>query len=130
MCSSVRMQTTEIILVNGILAVIALAAAFTYLRRGRRTNAAHPERNDAGPAEESAPPAVPDFSELLRHTLRRDLELAAEHVHSIRWLFEIARQHKQPIPASALTNLDLVSKHLGEMQRRIEVAGRETTRNR
>jgi hypothetical protein len=115
--------------VNGILAAIALAAAFTYIRRRRRMNAA--SRNlirkpdDDGPAEESVPPAVPDFSELLRHALRRDLELAAEHVHSIRWLLEIARQHQQPIPTSALTNLYLVSKHLDEMQRRIEVAGKE-----
>jgi len=79
----------------------------TYIRRVRRINAAHRnlsrEPDDVGPAEEGAPLAVPDFSELLRHTLRRDLELAAEHVHSIRWLLEIARQHKQRIPISALT---------------------------
>jgi hypothetical protein len=43
--------------------------------------------------------------------------LAAERAHSIRWLLESAMQHKQPIPISALTNLNLVSKHLAEMQK-------------
>ncbi|MCL5743837.1 MAG: hypothetical protein M1541_07895, partial [Acidobacteria bacterium] len=122
---------TEIVWVNGIVAATALAATFACIRRWRRMKAA--PRNltrkpdGAGPAEENAPPAFPDLTELLRHTLRRDLELAAQHVHSLRWLLEIARQHQQPIPTSALTNLDLVSKHLGEMQRRIAIAGEETT---
>ena len=66
--------------------------------------------------------AASDLNELLRRTLRRDLSLAAEHVHSILWLLEIARQHQQPIPRAALTNLGLVSKHLAEIERRIEAA--------
>ena len=55
--------------------------------------------------------------------LRRELSLAAEHVHSIRWLLEIAREHQQPIPSAALKNLELVSKHLYEMGRRIDGGG-------
>jgi len=129
-CNSNGMQTNEFVLVFSVLAAIALAAAFAGIHRWRRITGVHRDLirklDDAGPAEESAPAAVPDVSELLRHTLRRDLSLAAEHVHSIRWLLEIARQHQQPIPTSALTNLELVSKHLGEMQRRLEVAGEET----
>jgi hypothetical protein len=50
----------------------------------------------------------------------RDLSLAGEHVHSIRTLLEIAHQHQQPIPSVALTNLELVSKHLAEIQRRFD----------
>lgn len=57
---------------------------------------------------------------LINDTLRRDLALAAEHVQSIRWLLEIAREHEQPIPGAALRNLELVSKHLCEMQQRID----------
>lgn len=63
--------------------------------------------------------AVPGLEELLRDTLRRDLSLAAEHVHSIRWLLAIAREHQQPIPTAALKNLELVTKSLCEMRRRI-----------
>ena len=74
--------------------------------------------DDAGPAENVAPAVVLDLSMLLH----LDLLLAAEHVDSIRGLLEIARQHQQPTPTSALTNLELLSKHLGEMQRRVETA--------
>lgn len=83
------------------------------------------EPAEAGYAEELAGAVVPELNQLLRQTLRRDLSLAAEHVRSIRWLLEIARQHQQPIPGAALTNLELVSKHLCEMRRRIEAAGDE-----
>src|SRR5574340_227192 len=121
------MQTREIMLFLGAIAAItvAVAASFRRWRRIPRVSGAEPERDDPGRVEESGS-AVPDLSELLRRTLQRDLSLAAEHVHSIRWLLEIARQHQQPIPPAALTNLDLVSKHLAEIQRRIEAVGDDT----
>ena len=117
------MQAKEIVLRIGGIAAIGLAAAFAvYSEMASNTGSASDvmeNRDDAGPAENAAPAVVLDLSMLLH----LDLSLAAEHVHSIRWLLEIARQHQQPIPTSALTNLELVSKHLGEMQRRIEAAG-------
>jgi hypothetical protein len=57
-----------------------------------------------------------------RATLYRDLTLATEHVQSIWWLLEIARQHQQPIPAAALTNLDLTLRHLRDLKKRIPIA--------
>ena len=104
----------------GVIAAIAVAAAIGFRRLRRFPGAERPQpgRDDLGREEIGC--AVPDGSELLRRTLGRDLSLAAEHLHSIRWLLEIARQHQQPIPAAVLTNLGLVSKHLAEIQRRIE----------
>jgi hypothetical protein len=58
-------------------------------------------------------------STLDKNRLLNDLSLAAEHVHSIRCLVEIARQRQQPIPSAALTNLSLVSKQLDEICVRI-----------
>jgi hypothetical protein len=69
--------------------------------------------------------AVPDLSVMLRETLRRDLSLAAEHLESIRWLLEIAREHRQPVPAAALTNLQLVSKNLAELKREVARQSRD-----
>ena len=112
----------------GVFAAITFAAAFVGIRRWLRAPTAPQgvmrERDDIGYAEDSASAADPDLSGLLRQTLRRDLSLAVEHVHSIRWLLEIAQQHQQPIPRAALTNLELVWKHLGEMHRRIEARRR------
>jgi hypothetical protein len=62
------------------------------------------------------------LDEPLRTTLYRDLTLATEHVQSIWWLLEIARQHQQPIPGAALTNLDLTLRHLRELKKRIPIA--------
>jgi len=104
----------EIMLVTAIAAALASAAVFARLRLRPRI---HKVRECASPA---AADALPEVRELLQQTLRRELSLATEHLHSIRWLLEIARQHDRPIPPAALTNLDLVSKHLGEMQRRLE----------
>jgi hypothetical protein len=111
------MQTTQMLFVRGVLAVAAVAA-FAVIRCWRRIFAASGERGES--VENGVMVAVPDVGELLRHALQRDLGLAAEHVYSIRCLLEIANQHQQPIPSVALTNLDLVSKHLGAMQRQIE----------
>jgi len=123
------MQTGEIILAISVCSAIALATVSAGIRRRRPTPAtprdAMRERDDAGLGEDVANTAVPDLNQLLLDTMKRDLSLAAEHVHSIRWLLEIARQHQQPIPRAALTNLELVSKSLGEIQLRIETAGEE-----
>ncbi len=111
----------------GVLTAIAIIAILTTIRR-RRTHSALGEKDgkpDDVIVSHRAPAAVRDVDELLRQRLDRDLALAAEHVHSILCLLEIARQHQQPIPTGALTNLDLVSKHLGEMQRRLELPGSE-----
>jgi len=55
--------------------------------------------------------------------LSTDVGLAADHVESIRALLEISQAHQQPIPRAVFQNLDLVSKHLRAIQRRLE-AGR------
>ena len=128
-CNQNGMRTGEVVLAIGILAAIAIITMLAAIRRRRRTHAGLRDEGckpDNAAVEDPTPATVPDLGELLRQTLCRDLALAAEHVHSIRWLLEIARQHQQPIPTAALTNLDLVSKHLGEMRRRIEAAGGET----
>jgi hypothetical protein len=65
---------------------------------------------------------VTELGQPLRTALSLDLTLAAEHVQSIWWLLEIARQHQQPVPKSALTNLDLTLRHLLELKKRIPVA--------
>lgn len=109
------MQAKQVLHATGALAVKALARMGRWIRERK-----------GGDAERTAEAGTPDPNELLRHTLRRDLSLAAEHVQSIRCLLEITRQHQQPIPVAALTNLELVSKHLTELLRRIEVAGEAT----
>ena len=115
------MQAKETVLLIGGVAAIGLAAAFARIRGWPRIPVAPRDENvdDAGPAEYVAPAVVLDLGMLLH----LDLSLAAGHVHSIRELLEIARQYQQPIPTSALKSLELLSKHLGEMQRRIEAAG-------
>ena len=65
---------------------------------------------------------VAGLDELLRTTLCRDLTLAIEHMQSIWWLLEIARQHQQPVPRAALTNLDLTLRHIRELKKRIPIA--------
>lgn len=59
--------------------------------------------------------------------IRHELALAADHVHSIRVLLEVSRSHDQPIPLSVLRNLDLVGKHLRELERRSPDAATEST---
>jgi hypothetical protein len=51
--------------------------------------------------------------------LSGQLKLAAEHADSIRTLIEICQAHEQPIPRAALQNLELVSKHLRQMERQL-----------
>src|SRR5690242_14648098 len=58
-----------------------------------------------------------DLNEPLRTALHQELTLAAEHVQSIWWLLEIARQHQQPVPRAALTNLDLTLRHLRQLNK-------------
>lgn len=123
------MRIKEIVFATRALAALAIAAAFPGMRRWNRIPTLfedlRPERDETGNVEDRGLAEIPDISELLRGTLQRDLGLAADHVRSIWWLLEIARQHSQPIPAAALTNLDLVSKHLREMLRLIEETGKE-----
>ena len=129
MCNSKGVQTT-VVFVMCVLAVIVIAATVAGLHRSRRIHSvartSMPERDGVDGVKDSATGVIPVFSELLRDTLRRDLGLAAEHVHSIRCLLEIAGHHQQPIPPAALTNLEMVLKHLVEMQRRIDAAAQET----
>jgi len=93
------MLLKDTLLIVGTLVFVALAVVVARLRRSRHliieTGEAVEIPGDgcgANPSEEA------DMSGLLLSTLRRDLSLAAEHVHSIRWLLEIAMQHQQPIP--------------------------------
>jgi hypothetical protein len=41
-----------------------------------------------------------------------ELNLAIEHIESIRVLLQVSEAHNQPIPAAVPLNLDLVVKHL------------------
>lgn len=118
-CNPNSMGTREVVLALGIVAAIAISTMLAAFRRRGRFHSTPDNR----PVKDCEPVASSDVGDLLRQTLHRDLTLAAEHVHSIRWLLEIARQHQQPIPSAVLTNLDLVSKHLAVLQRRIEAAG-------
>ncbi len=52
--------------------------------------------------------------------LSGNLRLAADHVESIRTLLEVSQTHQQPIPRAAFQNLQLVSKHLREIQRQLD----------
>jgi len=52
--------------------------------------------------------------------LSGDLRLAADHVESIRALLEVSQTHQQPIPRAAFQNLELVSKHLREIDRQLD----------
>ena len=123
------MRIKKILFATRARAALAIAAAFPGTRRWNRIPTLfedlRPTRGETGNVEDRNLAETPDISELLRGTLQRDIGLAADHVHSIWWLLEIARQHNQPIPAAALTNLDLVSKHLREMLRLIEETGKE-----
>src|SRR4051794_37685219 len=112
------MQAKETVFLIGGVAAIGLAAAFAWIRGGPGIPVSPGDEN-VEPGENVAPAVVLDLSMLLQ----LDLLLAAEHVHSISGLLEIARQHQQPVPESALTSLELLSKHLGEMQRRVKAAG-------
>jgi hypothetical protein len=112
-------------------ALISLVAAIAGVRLWRGQVAMRAgempadEKGGAATTQDVTDTAAPDMGALINETLRRDLSLAAEHVHSIRWLLEIARDHQQPIPTAALKNLEMVSKHLSEMRRRVEIAGEE-----
>jgi hypothetical protein len=123
-CNPNGMRTRDVVLAIGVLTAMMIATLLAVIRRRRRIHSPLPGKdcNGDGAIGNGAPTARPDLNELTRYALQRDLALAAEHVHSIRCLLEIARQHQQVIPSAALTNLELVSKHLAVMQRRVEGA--------
>lgn len=101
--------------------VAALVGTWLWRQKADRHRTKMPVTNkDEAASMPALTEAAPDLGEL-----RRGLSLAAEHVHSIRWLLEIAREHQQPIPAAALKNLELVSKHLCQMRRRIDGGSEE-----
>lgn len=93
------------------LAIAGLIALCFWLVLRRRRGRA-PASGGAGP------PAAVLAGETA--VLGRELSLAAEHVQSIRLLLEISRSHQQPIPGAALRNLELVSKHLLDIRRRVD----------
>ena len=109
------MQLPGQVLLICLLAGLVLAAALARFRIARRRDKAK-----AGTDEAGNPPPLPEG------WLQRELSLAAEHVNSIRLLLEIARQHHQPVPNAAITNLEMVGKQLGEILRRLGAAGEVT----
>lgn len=119
-CNRRRMQPKEVIETIGEFS----AKAFLSLRRRMRFPAGPggeaPDACSAGP-DHCGKTTDSGLNEL-RRILRRDLSLATEHVRSIWWILEIARQHQQPVPRAALTNLDLVSKNLVNIMRGVEIA--------
>ncbi len=118
-CNSSSMRAKEMVVRIGFIGANRVIAAFARIRKGHRNQPGPSEaieRLEEGPAKNSGAALDPNM------LLHLDLSLAAEHLQSIRWLLEIARQHQQPIPTAALTNLELVSKHLGAIQRRIQDA--------
>ena len=113
------MKCMEPKVVFGVVSAFS-AKALVRLRRRMRNSASQRDVVDGhrfdciGECEKATDP--------LRIALYRDLTLATEHVQSVWWLLEIARQHQQPIPRAALTNLDLTLKHLRELKKRIPIA--------
>ena len=105
-----------------VLGAVKTFSAMTLLRLRRRMRNAGSRlniREGYGLDEPVRRRNTSDLDEPLRTALSRELTLAAEHVQSIWWLLEIARQHQQPIPRAALTNLDLTLRHLREVKKRI-----------
>lgn len=80
----------------------------------------------------SAAPSIPAADGIRQHDpevfsssrVASHLELAADHVESIRVLLEVCQTHQQPIPRAAFHNLHLVSKQLREVLREIEAGQR------
>jgi len=105
--------------------------AFVMYQWWRRTAAARRSETDVDlPAKAEEIIEVPpgESSNGARYSaIRHELALAADHVHSIRVLLEVSRSHDQPIPLSVLRNLDLVGKHLRELERRSPDAAKEST---
>lgn len=91
-----------------VLALVGLIAWYLWLAFRRR-----------GASEIGTAPPPAAFADE-KALLGRELSLASEHLHSIRLLLEISQSHQQPIPTAALRNLELVSKHLLEIRRRVD----------
>jgi hypothetical protein len=56
------------------------------------------------------------------------LRLAADHVESIKALLEVSQTHRQPIPRAAFQNLELVSKHLRDIQKQVDAGPQSAQR--
>ena len=108
-----------------VFGAVSAFSAKTLIRLRRRMKHSSKRRDEVdgyrfdciGECEKAA-----GLDEPLRTALYRDLTLATEHLQSIWWLLEIARQHQQPVPRAALTNLDLTLRHLRELKKRIPIA--------
>lgn len=55
----------------------------------------------------------------IRQRLGPDLRLACEHLESLQILIQVAVNHKQGVPASVLTNLGFVSRHLRRLEQHV-----------
>lgn len=116
-----------------LLMVLASAMLALVMYQWWRRTAAYPARRSdpdvdlPGNAEEIVEVPPGESSNGTGYpAIRHELALAADHVHSIRVLLEVSRSHDQPIPLSVLRNLDLVGKHLRELERRSSDAAAES----
>lgn len=133
--------TSEWLIVRGVpptdsrpaVAIVAASLQFLLIRRWWKSDVAGdgvlceeplPQRigNRRG-IEESRPAAAVQTSELLS-----DVALAADHVESIRALLEVSTTHQQPIPRAALQNLEMVSKQLRRIERKLDPSRRGEAR--
>jgi hypothetical protein len=86
-----------------VVAVLATvtAAVITHAADSQRPTVPPPAISPARPSHLSRPPLA-----------AAELALAIEHIQSIRVLLGISSSHRQPVPHGVLVNLDLVLKHL------------------
>lgn len=106
----------------------AILALLMYRWWHRTAYAAQPEPDADLPGKEEIAEVPPGESSngAGYPAIRHELALAADHVHSIRILLEVSRSHDQPIPLSVLRNLELVGKHLRELESRSPEAAAES----
>ena len=79
---------------------------------------------------EAYPDSGPELAAIsLSGELSGNLRLAADHLESIKTLLEVSQSHQQPIPRAAFQNLELVSKNLRAIERRLGSASQQDTRS-
>jgi hypothetical protein len=67
------------------------------------------------PQPVESPPAITLPAREQRLSPAPELDLAIEHIQSIRVLLDVSSSHNQPVPRAVFVNLDLVLKHLRKL---------------
>jgi hypothetical protein len=75
-------------------------------------------------------PTSPDLvNEAARAQINSDLELATDHIASVRVLVDVCRTHAQPVPRSVVQNLDLVHRSLLKVKACVQPRGNTSLGN-